>query len=124
MIEAFVKRWDKNNSNLLRSFEEILPSDYKDIVERLVEVVLEDEESSPDHKRIQQIDHGHYQGTLVYIIAENGYQPSNYWSVKISYGSCSGCDTFERIIGGNDKKAMAKDFWNLSLHILQNIKEI
>lgn len=48
-----------------------------------------------DHERVTRIDHGHYQGTLVFVVGGEGYQPYRHWYVKVGYGSCSGCDALE-----------------------------
>lgn len=47
---------------------------------------------------IDTLDHGNYQGTLVLIFHEDGYQPSRYFATKASYGSCSYCDTMQSIL--------------------------
>jgi len=72
---------------------------------------------------------------LVYVIAESGYQPNTYWYVKVSYGSCSGCDTLEAIMCGNwgHETKEEEDEWKeqaidklmtLALHIVQGLKKM
>ena len=76
---------------------------------------------------ILSIDHGDYQGTLLFIIAASGYQPNKYWFVKVDYGSCSGCDTLEGIrcySDGPPSDAQVADYMTLALHILQGIKPL
>lgn len=72
------------------------PGSYDDLV-RLVASMLHDEDDyqTPDPERVTAIDHGDYQGTRVYVIAADGYQPRLHWYARVSYGSCSGCDFFQ-----------------------------
>jgi hypothetical protein len=73
------------------------------------------------------IDDGDYQGTLLFLIPEDTYQPDNYYYVKVEYGSCSGCDTLESIRDydsdtPNDEQV--KDYMTLCLHIIQKFKKL
>lgn len=124
MILDFVKRFDANRENLLRQFTENPPDSYKDIVEAVVRVLHdEDGYGTPDPRRIVEIDHGDYQGTLVYVIGADGYQPHDYWYVRVWYGSCSGCDTFQAIrYSGREPETVAKDCLGLALNIVQQMR--
>ena len=130
MIQEFVDRFMANKDALASSFTEH-PDDYKSLVKKVIAVIT-DEDSSwgserPDPERIHAIDDGDYQGTLVFVIAEKGYQPSDYWYVKVSYGSCSGCDTLEAIRGYQDDaptQEQIKDYMTLALHIVQGLKKM
>ena len=124
MIKDFVRAFDANRSKLREGMAAERPKDYDDIVKRVVGI-LADEDRGPDPDRITAIDHGDYQGTRVFIIAASGYQPSDYWYVKIGYGSCSGCDTFEAIEGyGGDPltDAQLDQYMTLALHVVQGLK--
>jgi hypothetical protein len=105
-------------------FEQQEPNSYADIVKAVITMLQEDEYDSPDPMRIHQIDDGDYQGTLVFVIASGGYQPSTYWYVKVNYGSCSGCDTLEAIRDDFDEKKKMADLMTLALHIVQGLKEM
>jgi len=64
---------------------------------------------------------------LLFVVAAEGYQPSTYWAVKVEYGSCSGCDTFESIREyGNAPPTdeQAKKYFTLALHIVQGLREV
>lgn len=129
MNKDFINRFDANRSLLKQQFEKGHPNSYQDIVEAVINVITTDEygDNAPDPKRIHQIDYGDYQGTLLFIIAEKGYQPNEYYSVKVGYGSCSGCDTLQQIRGYTDEKpteAQINDYMTLALHILQGLKQI
>lgn len=128
MIDKFVKRFLKRKEELEDYFSNSHPSDYKDIVKQVISILnTDDYDEPPDPERIHEIDDGDYQGTLLYVIAAAGYQPSDYWYVKVSYGSCSGCDSLKRIneLSDLDKKPtkqQTEDYMTLALHIVQGLK--
>lgn len=139
MIEEFTKRWFEKSHAVRTKFEEKFPANYAEIVKAVVEMLQEhDEYECPDPKRIHEIDDGDHQGTLLYVIAQGGYQPSKYWYVKVSYGSCSVCDTLKSLrseackweddwIDGVDdeqKKKGVDGLMTLALHIVQGLKEM
>lgn len=126
MIQQFVDRFMADKDALKAKYEAKAPSGYGDIVKDVIEIVSRERsdddycgclENVPDKNRITSIDHGDYQGTIVYVIAEKGYQPSTYWYVTVSYGSCSGCDTFQSIYN-------ADGYVTLALHIVQWLKKM
>ena len=136
MIEEFTKRWFSHNHLVREQFEKEIPSSYSDIVKAVVTMLHdEDDYGSIDPKRIHSIDDGDYQGTLLYVIGASGYQPSDYWYVKVGYGSCSGCDTLQAITDGEwscdtdeEKAAWKKEtvdkLMTLALHIVQGLKKM
>ena len=130
MIQDFVDIFISKKDTL---FVDEHPQSYGAIVQTVIETIaadgLESGYGAPDPTRIHEIDDGDYQGTLLYVIAANGYQPSTYWSVKVSYGSCGGCDTLQGIHddgGWLDKPTptQATDYQTLALHIVQSLREI
>ena len=133
MIAEFVKVWEENKHLLREEFEKAHPDEYTDIVRGVIRVISHiDSYDKPDPNRIHRIDDGEYQGTLVFVIAGHGYQPWDYWYVKVSYGSCSGCDTLMAIQDGfnwgednrKPNKQQVDDYMTLALHILQGIKKM
>ena len=80
-----------------------------------------------DENNIISIDNGGYQGTLLFMIPRNTYQPNegDYLLTYVSYGSCSGCDTLmsiRRIMDDENKReTVIKDFMTLSLHLIENM---
>lgn len=142
MIQTFVDRYTAIRDELRAEFEEQCPASYRALVKQVIEKITADEYEyyAPDPERIHEIDDGDYQGTLLYLIAEKGYQPNTYYAVKISYGSCSACDTLKSIQldynpwwsdkeGPQDeaieeRKQAVDDLMTLSLHIVQRIKEV
>lgn len=130
MLMDLLSRYDDKKEELRAKIAAAHPS-YEDIVKYVVETVSDpDEYDSLDPKRIHVIDDGDYQGTLLFIIAAKGYQPSKYWAVYVGYGSCSGCDTLQGIremsssYSDPPNEAQIKDYMTLALHIVQGIKEI
>ena len=125
MIQEFVDRFESNKATLAARFAEQHPQSYAELVNAVVSVVAGDDYGHMDVSRIHEINDGDYQGTLVYVIAGSGYQPSNYWYVMVSYGSCSGCDTLQAIAGYTDDKPTQRqvdDYMTLALHIVQGLK--
>lgn len=139
MLDEFVKQWDKNKNKL----EEFLSKsneddfDYEFLVKSLVEKVINDEDASYganlDADAITTIDNGDYQGTLLFIIPNDTYQPSedDYYYTSVGYGSCSGCDTLQAIKDyhyGDEAKEPCeenvKQYMTLCLHLLQSFKKL
>jgi len=130
MIKEFVNKFMESKPHLKEQFSLEHPGGYKDIVKAVVSVLANEDGYSwdqPDPERIHEIDDGDYQGTLVYVIAAKDYQPHEYWYVRISYGSCSGCDTLEAIRGYSDEKPtedQVKQYMTLALHVVQEMKRM
>ena len=128
MDKEFVERFNENKGQLEEFFSKEHPGNYGDIVKAVVEAIRgENKYDSPDPERIHEIDDGDYQGTLVYVIGDGGYQPNDYWYVKVFYGSCSGCDTLEAIRGYQSDlptESQIEDYMTLALHIVQGLKKM
>lgn len=130
MIQEFVDRFMEAKPQIETVFRKGFPADYKEIVRLVIENITVETYASPydpDPERIVEIDQGDYQGTLVYVIGEKGYQPSDYWYVKVYYGSCSGCDTLEGIRCYDDgvpNDQQVEDLMMLALHIVQGLKQM
>ena len=125
MIKAFVDAFMERKGEIRAKWQNQAPSGYADIVKSVVEILPEAGwYEAPDPERIHFIDDGDYQGTLVFVIGAQGYQPSRYWSVMVDYGSCSGCDTFQDICGYSDEpptEEQLDDYMTLALHIVQRL---
>lgn len=71
------------------------------------------------------IDNGDYQGTQIFLIPMETYQPSveDYVYTNTYYGSCSGCDTLQAIQSYDynelPNEEQIKDYMTLALHLLQ-----
>lgn len=138
MIQTFVDKFMENKGILEEQFKKEYVYSYTELVKKVISVLSlsndndddddydDDDDDYPDPERIHMINDGDYQGTLVYVIGERGYQPSTYWYVKIAYGSCSGCDTLQKINDYSDGNVptdqQIADYMILALHIVQGIK--
>lgn len=126
MINEFVKKFEQKKSEIEAVFKTRHPVDYMDVVSLVIGILgSENKYESPDKERIYEINDGDYQGTLVYVIGANGYQPDKYWYVKVGYGSCSVCDTLEAIREYSNNRPtdeQVKDYMTLALHIIQGLK--
>jgi len=127
MIDEFVQKWDERKGTIKNKYKLHHPKNYSEIVKNVIEILhTEDDcDDDPDPENIHEIDDGDYQGTLLYVIARKGYQPSEYWFVKVGYGSCSGCDTLQAITQYEDDPPdddQVKRYMDLTLHVLQGIK--
>lgn len=134
MIKKFVEKWDKYKGNLENYFRNTRQEeyqDYKDIVKALFENVINKDETDFWNKfnleEMTLIDDGDYQGTQIFIIPLDTYQPdiNNYVVTNTYYGSCSGCDTLLGISNyeqGLPTDKQIKDYMELALHLLQKCK--
>lgn len=114
MIKIMKDRWSKNNNKLREALAErtdLNQCSYEDLVKLTFEYIFNstsDELCSDrlDIKHITEIDNGGYQGTYLYIIPFDTYQPSEseYLMTYVGYGSCSGCDTLMSIQDWGDDK--------------------
>ena len=140
MIKYCIEKWDKNK-DLLRSaldnnklLNHVLNKndddpleylEYKDLVKLTVMFILNDENEWNENK-IKEIDDGDYQGTLLYLIPEDTYQPnsSEYLMTFVEYGSCSACDTLQTIQCYLDIRSRDKsidDLMNLCKDLICNM---
>ena len=134
MIEEFVKAWDERKGEIEAKFRQEEPQEYKEIVKAVVSILDKTKEYGiPNANNIHEINDGDYQGTLLYLIPEDTYQPHNYWYVRVWYGSCSGCDTLEAIHSTGRwnerdnpevKEKRIKEYMTLALHIIQQLKSM
>lgn len=131
MIKYCLKKWNKNKSALLdalRQDKTLNECDYKHLVELVVQHILNgsiglDDDCEWDSSKITEIDNGDYQGTLLYLIPSETYQPSEYEYLMtyVGYGSCSGCDTLQSIQGWGSESVRIPDFMKLCLDIVSSI---
>lgn len=126
MIKEIVERFMAAKPELEARLAEHHVAHYSELVKLVIKAINPGNDYGfPDANRITEIDHGDYQGTLVYVIGETGYQPSTYWYVHVDYGSCPACDTLEGIGGYSDDAPtpeQIKQYMTLALHIVQRMK--
>ena len=109
MIRIAALQWDKNKDLLrekLATGTNFNVSSYLDLVKLTFDVIFNTNyvknywsDRMLNINKITEIDDGQYQGTLMYVIPFDTYQPGadEYLMTCVSYGSCSGCDTLQYI---------------------------
>lgn len=133
MIQELVKQWEENKHKLEKYFRTTkqgeYSSSYKQIVTKIFELCLldADEYNKFDPSKMTVIDDGHYQGTEIFIIPKDTYQPSidDYVVTHTYYGSCSGCDTLQGICGYSEDfptEEQVEEYMLLALHLVQKLK--
>lgn len=138
MIRYCIKKWDENKEKLkefLKTQKGLYQCEYLDLVIAVVEHILNPSDNGYDFewdsKHITMIDNGDYQGTLLFLIPRDTYQPCeyDYLITYVDYGSCSGCDTLMSIQSSRicDEDYLTdeqvKDYMVLCKDILTNIKK-
>lgn len=107
MIYYVLSRWDANKDTLekeleAKGYEWLESCNYRDLVKMVCD----------------------YQGTLLYMIPFDTYQPneSEYLMTYVGYGSCSGCDTLQYIqMCVNKDDLCINDFMTLCRDICSHI---
>lgn len=135
MFSYAVKQWNENKNELAKDikandtiYENIT---YFDLVKRSFGIIFD----TLDIKKIREIDDGYYQGTKLFLIHEDTYQPDidDYYITYIDYGSCSACDALEGAQSdyrfSNEKteeelKVFVKDILTLCMHLVQNFRPL
>jgi hypothetical protein len=105
MLKIIRDKWDRNKDKLQETLIKgntfMNECSYIDLVKLSFKIIFnsDGEGDQLDIKKITEIDDGDYQGTLLYLIPFETYQPSEYeyLMTHVSYGSCSGCDTLQSI---------------------------
>lgn len=147
MIEHFVQQWYENKQEL----EAFLEMDYDQsddkrhwgmsydyLFRKLFQLVITEprEIRTPFDQRwnscswawsrLQVIDHGEYQGNMIFIMVPDVYQPSldkDYYFTSVMYGSCSHCDTMQHVQDVLDtKEEKIQALMLAALHMVQATK--
>ena len=133
MIKYALKKWDKNKDalrNAIQQTEKYKRSawDYNDIVKLVCRYIFNENVTDKDPKinieGITMIDNGDYQGTLIFMLPFDTDQPAEYEYLMtyVGYGSCSGCDTLQRIQADDeDDDETEKDLVDSYLSICKDI---
>lgn len=105
MIKYCYEKWEQNQDELRQAIvnnsQEIKHCEYEFLVRLVVDHILNVGKDwyTWDSKHISVIDNGDYQGTLIFLIPLDTYQPScdQYLMTYSWYGSCSGCDSLMNV---------------------------
>lgn len=127
MIKYCLSRWNENQQKLRHQLEidiALNVCNYEYLVKLITKFILGKEW---DAENITVIDNGDYQGTLLFLIPQNTYQPAEYEYLMtyVGYGSCSGCDTLQAIQGEVSdillEPEQVEDFMVLCKHLVANM---
>ncbi len=130
MLKYCLKKWDENKGFLeqeLRTNPTLNDCSYLDLVKLVVNCILNGNNNDKwDAEHITEIDNGDYQGTLLFLIPRDCYQPAEYEYLMtfVGYGSCSGCDTLQAIQEWGEKvltEQQVKDFMQLCKDLITNM---
>lgn len=128
MIQQVIKQFDQNRDKLkLRLSNENNISSYRDLVNILLSVISDEDNLDFDYEELTSIDHGHYQGTEIFIFPVKEYQPRDYYYFCVDYGSCSGCDTLQHVLYDycdNETQKKIDGLFTLCLHMAQSIRKL
>lgn len=103
MLKYAIQQWDNNKAELekvLADDENICTCDYEYLVKLVIRHILNGKNrikyfiSREWSEEVDVVDNGDYQGTLLFAIHLDTYQPASYEYLfsTVEYGSCSGCD--------------------------------
>ena len=111
MLKILYEKWEKNRETLkfaISRIPNVSELEYKDLVKLTFSAIYNDGDDTNipygykrlNLDRITMIDDGDYQGTLLFVIPFETYQPGEgeYLMTYVGYGSCSGCDTLLSIV--------------------------
>lgn len=131
MLQEIIKQWEENKYKLEEYFKTTKQSeysDYKEIVKALFNYCIPqaDEYSGWNIEKMTVIDDGDYQGTQIFLIPKDTYQPSaeDYIVTDTYYGSCSGCDTLQSIVSYDYElptESQVREYMTLALHLVQKL---
>lgn len=134
MIKEFVEAWDANKGVLEEYFKTHTTQQYAEysalvrlLFDKVINPYLKDKGQVIFDLDIACIDDGDYQGTQLFILHKDTYQPeeTDYVVTHQYYGSCDGCDTLMRIHNYEDElptEYQLKEYMTLCLHLLQRCK--
>ena len=113
MTRIMKERWDANKDKLravLAERTDLNTCQYEDLVKLTFETIynttVTDLDCKLDLTNITVVNNGNYQGTLLFLIPFDTYQPSEheYVMTYVGYGSCSVCDALQAAQGWGEGK--------------------
>ena len=132
MITELVKQWEENKHKLEEYFKTTKQDkycSYEAIVRKVFEICIPKATNYNgwDLEKMTIIDDGDYQGTQIFIVSTDNYQPSveDYVMTNTYYGSCSGCDTLQAISEYDyslPTDEQVEEDMTLALHLVQKLK--
>lgn len=128
MNKEIIENWENKKEKIREYFKNTRQKKY-DTYEKIVKLLVKEILPEYDSKKITVIDDGDYQGTQIFMIPKNIYQPDieDYLFTHNYYGSCSGCDTLLRISEYDDglpTEEQVDDYMQLCLNLIQKLKPL
>ena len=127
MIKYAVRQWNNNEKlleNALRKMQnaEKLPTDYEVLLKLVIQKVLNVDSNYTWSDNITVVDDGDYQGSLLFAIHLDAYQPSteDYLLTFTYYGSCGSCDTLMGAYGNANKESQIQDYMAICKDLVCN----
>ena len=136
MIKFCKYAWNQNEDKLRKVLKEseldfLRTCTHKDLMYLIVKTIFNNgpdrQNRTWDAEKITEIDDGDYQGTLLFLVPEDTYQPAahQYLMTFVEYGSCSGCDTLLNIqvcvpYEGSVPDSTINDFMTLCRDVVAN----
>ena len=134
MIAEIIKQWEENKHILKEYFKNTSQTEYDSyevIVKKVFELCIPNAYRRVGWclDKMTVIDDGDYQGTQIFIIPADTYQPNleDYVMTDTYYGSCSGCDTLQGICDyeyGLPTEEQVAQYMTLALHLVQKIRRL
>lgn len=130
MIRYCLDQWNANESKLRLAItrdSKINSCEYEHLVKLVVNHILNVPSDKYGYKwqvdEIITIDNGSYQGTQLFVIPMDTYQPSEYEYLMtyVGYGSCSGCDTLLNIQNYDYDKPLTDKQVNYFMQLCKDI---
>lgn len=132
MIKYALKKWSENKDALRNAIQQTEKDkrctwDYEEIVKLVCRYIFNEnvsrEEPMINVDGITMIDNGDYQGTLLFMLPFDAYQPAEYEYLMtyVGYGSCSGCDTLQSIQADDEDDETEKEMVDSYLGICKDI---
>ena len=124
MLKICRDNWYKHKEKL----EEKIKNDinkrwtYVELFQLTVDTILEEENLNTEN--ITLINDSEYQGTLIFIVYDTYCQPSpwDYYMTYIFYGSCSVCDTLQRVYETECEESKLEDLMYICKNFIENMR--
>ena len=126
MVKEIVDLWNERKDNLRSNISSTVIESYEDLIGLIVRNILTDYVS-----RYTVLRSADYQGCLVTLfVRDYSGNIEDFFYSSLDYGSCSSCDTLERIkddvddgkYGGIPNARQVDQYMIVALHIIQGME--
>lgn len=118
MVKIIRDLWDQNWEKLkekIEHLEDVNEVTYGTLAKLTYATLFDGSDIDIDSEQIHVIDDGEYQGSLIFVIPFDEYQPGpgDYLMAHCSYGSCPCCDALQGIQYEENRKQQNEDLLSL-----------